>query len=72
MSKTYQLLNCNPLFKYFDDVPWQMENKLALDFFNEVRTVRVAVPKKMYIEEPYDETDINSYPIKVKRVSNNE
>lgn len=71
-TKTYQLLNCNPVFAYHEESPWMKSRELGLNFFNEIITVIKFIPKKIHIEEPYDETDINNYPIKVKRANNNE
>lgn len=71
-SKTYQLLNCNPVFAYHQENPWMKTTELELNFFNEIMTVMKFIPKKIHIEEPYDETDINNYPIKVTKEHNNE
>ena len=70
--KEYELLNCNPVFAYHREIPWMKTTEIGLNFFHEITTIIVYIPKKMHIEKPYDETDINNYPIKVKRANSNE
>jgi len=70
--KEYEMLSCNPVFAYHEESPWMKTTDLQLNFFHEITTVIVYVPKKMHIEKPYDISDINNYPIKVKRAHNNE
>ena len=72
MSKVYEILNCNPLFTYFQESPYQRSSEMYISFGGEIRQRFINIPKKLYFYKEYDKTNILNYPIKVTMVKNNE
>jgi len=64
--KNPNYLIANPVHSGFYKIPYQFENRLYTDIFNEIKQTRIRVPLKIYIKSDISDPYSYNAPIIIK------